>query len=308
MKKGGVKSNCLDLASRCALLFCLTVSVSGTVKGGEGAQALSKAGDERQTEMDLPGDFHKYFGQRVNQFRDSERKVAKLDMDADLSYDGVIDGSDPADGGAFEQTPPGLVLGREELSRFLVRVNPYRIDFDGEAVLTLEVAAINRDAASGKFDSFEKEVAATGRIRVWKNADRKELLLDSGDPNRRFVEWVADHRAYPANLPSIYPRFFYVEGVKPSPKHKGDLRILVTISHRNKGESRESAYGRWVAASVGVKEVAPPSDAGYKQSLVKSFRTSFDHILLTVSDLPHEKVFVNNNAQGHWVAVGDRPQ
>jgi hypothetical protein len=308
MKKGGVESILGDLARRLALLFVLGTGGLGLLSGGEGPKLPSQAGAERQTEMDLPGDFNKYFGQRVNQFRDSERRVAKLDMDADLSYDGVIDGSDPADGGAFEQTPPGLVIGTGELSRFLVRVNPYRIDFEGSAVLTLEVAAINRDAVSGRFDSFDQEVAATGRIRVWKNADCKELLLDSADPQKRFVEWVADHRAYPANLPSIYPRFFYVEGVKASPKHKGDLRVLVTISHRVEGESREAAYGRWVSASTSAKDSGSPSDAGYKQSLVKSFRTSFDHILVTVSDLPHEKVFVNNNAQGHWIVVADRPR
>jgi len=304
-----MKKKCIEPAVGGVAMFAALVgTLSGLLCAGEAPSVKAVGAGEPQTEMDLPGDFNQYFGQRVNQFRDSERKVAKLDLDADLNYDGVIDSTDPADGGAFEQTPPGLVIGTGELSRFLVRVNPYRIDFEGDVVLTLEVAAINRDVASGTFESLEEELAATGRIRVWKNADCKELLLDSADPSKRFVEWVADHRTYPANLPGIYPRFFYVEGVKASPKHKGDLRVLVTISHRNRGETRDSAYGLWKAASAAAKDKDSGSDAGYKQSLTKSFRTSFDHILVSVSNLPHEKVFVSNNAQGNWIAMADRPR
>lgn len=271
---------------------------------------VTEPGTPKQTRMDLPGDFHKYFGQRVNQFKDLQRKVAKLDLDADLSYDGIINGNDPADGGAFEQTPPGLVIGTGEMSRFLIRVSPYRVDFDGDVVITLEVAGINRDDESGQFTSLEQEVASTGRIRVWKAADRKELLLDSADPNRRFIEWVADARAYPANLPTIYPRFFFVEGVKASPKHLGDLRILVTISHRNKGETRPP-MGEWLGAAPAGKTVvvekvdATPADAGYNQRLLKAFRTSFDHILITVGKEPHPKVFVNNNIEGDWLSVAE---
>jgi hypothetical protein len=260
--------------------------------------------------MDLPGDFNKYFGQRVNQFKDLQRRVAKLDLDADLSYDGIINGNDPADGGAFEQTPPGLVIGTGEMSRFLIRVSPYRVDFDGDVVITLEVAGINRDDESGQFQSLEHEVGNTGRVRVWKTPDRQQLLLDSADPNRRYIEWAADTRAYPAHLPTIYPRFFFVEGVKASPKHLGDLRILVTISHRNKGETRPQ-MGEWLGEESGGKAVvvdkapATPADAGYNQNLVKAFRTSFDHILVTVSKEPHPKVFVNNNIEGDWLTVSN---
>jgi hypothetical protein len=287
----------------------LAVLPAGIQAQGDKA-TVTEPGTPKQTKMDLPGDFHKYFGQRVNQFKDLQRKVAKLDLDADLSYDGIINGSDPADGGAFEQTPPGLVIGTGEMSRFLIRVSPYRVDFDGDVVITLEVAGINRDDETGQFTSLEQEVTNTGRIRVWKAADRKELLLDSADPNRRFIEWVADARAYPANLPTIYPRFFFVEGVKASPKHLGDLRILVTISHRNKGETRPP-MGEWLGAAPAGKTVvvekvdATPADAGYNQRLLKAFRTSFDHILVTVGKEPHPKVFVNNNIEGDWLSVAE---
>jgi len=37
-------------------------------------------------------------------------------------------------------------------------------------------------------------------------------------------------------------------------------------------------------------------------SNIKSFRTSFDHILLTVQPKPTLKQFINNNNEGVWVA------
>ena len=251
-----------------------------------------------ETQMDLPADFHRYYGQRVNQWRDEERKVAKLDMDGDMNYDGTIDNEDPADNGAFESTPPGLQLGVGELTKLLIRVRPYRVDFRGEVAITLEVAGVNRAVRSGRFESFEEEVASTGRIRVWKDAAMTELLLDSADPERRFFEWVADDRVYPANLPGSFPRMVYVEGVstagtyptsKGGPTSKepyvgylGDLRLLVTVSHRPKGGERES-YPE------------------YRKRFFKAFRTSFDHVLFTVRQQPQPKEFINNNAEGVWL-------
>ncbi|MCB1078091.1 MAG: hypothetical protein KDM64_09725 [Verrucomicrobiae bacterium] len=258
-----------------------------------------------ETEMDLPSDFHKYYGQRVNQWRDIERKIAKLDIDADMNYDGTIDNSDPADNGAFESTPPGVMLGEGELTKVLIRITPYRIDYKGEVVLTLEVAGINRAAKSGQFDSFEEETAATGHIKVWKDASRRELLLDSADPEKRYYEWYAEDTVYPANLPGVFPRFVYVEGVSVAGSAKGlsakevisgkgvaeggyysgDLRLLATISHREPGAERES-YPE------------------YRKRFLKSYRTTFDHILFTVLEQPQEKVFINNNAEGVWVSAG----
>ncbi|MCB1064319.1 MAG: hypothetical protein KDN20_15555 [Verrucomicrobiae bacterium] len=258
-----------------------------------------------ETELDVPADFHKYYGQRVNQWKDRERKIAKLDIDGDLNYDGKIDNDDPGDNGAFESTPPGLVLGTGELTKILVRVTPYRIDFQGEVVIGLEVAGINRAVRTGQFDSFEQEVASTGRIRVWKDSERKELLLDSADPEKRYFEWVADDRLYPANLPGIYPRTLFVEGVSVagegfrgnggkgvvtgkevmgSSGYSGDLRLLMTISHREKGTPLQS-YPE------------------YRKRFIKSFRTTFDHILFTVRKDPQVKDFINNNAEGVWTLV-----
>jgi hypothetical protein len=257
-----------------------------------------------ETEMDLPSDFHRYYGQRVNQWRDIERKIAKLDIDTDMNYDGTIDNSDPADNGAFESTPPGMMVGEGELTRVLIRLTPYRIDYRGQVVLTLEVAGVNRADKSGQFASFEEETASTGRIRVWKDASQRELLLDSADPEKRYYEWTAEESVYPANLPGAFPRFVYVEGVSAAGAAKGlsakqvveakgvvgggayysgDLRLLATVSHREEGAERET-YPE------------------YRKRFLKSYRTTFDHILFTVLEQPQEKVFINNNAEGVWIS------
>ena len=234
-----------------------------------------------ETNRDLPGDFHKYYGQRSTLYRDKERKLAKLDIDGDMNYDGTIDNWDPADNGAFQQTPPGLVIGKGELSKLIIRLTPYRVDFRGEAVVTLEVAGINRSKKSGSFSDLDDELSSTGAIKIWRDLTRKELLIDSTDPKKRFHEWVVDDTKYPANLPGIVPRTVYVEGINPSPKFIGDIRILVTVSHRHHGSSREN-----FSAS--------------RKKLLKRFRTSFDHLLLTVNPKPHHKEFVNANAEKVW--------
>ena len=166
-----------------------------------------------ETRRDLPGDFHKYYGQRSTLYRDKERKLAKLDIDGDMNYDGKIDNWDPADNGAFQQTPPGLVVGAGEMSKLILRLTPYRIDFRGEAVVTLEVAGINRAEKSGEFNNLADELSSTGKVKIWKDISRKELLLDSSDPDKRHCEWVVDDTKYPANLPGIVPRTVYVEEI-----------------------------------------------------------------------------------------------
>lgn len=238
-----------------------------------------------ETEMDLPNSFHKYYGQRINNWRDTERAIAKIDMDADVNYDGVINNNDPQDGGAFEATPPGLQIGVGEMSKVILRVIPYRVDFDGEVVVTLELAGINRSSPKGEFASFDEEKANTGRIRVWREPTRKNLLLDSADPQRRHVEFTSQYRVYPYNLPNEIPRVVYVEGVKASSPYIGDLRLLLTCSHRAPGTT-------------------PQSFAESRKTLLKSFRSTFDHILLTILPQPLRKELINNNAEHNWIKVG----
>jgi hypothetical protein len=259
-----------------------------------------------QTNKDAPSDFHKYFGQRVNSFRDAERQIAKLDMDADMNHDGLIQNIDPADGGAFEATPPGMILGVGELTRFVIRLIPYRVDFEGEVVVTLDVEGINRGVKSGEYATLDEELASMGHIRVWRDKDKKSLLLDSRDPAKRMVEFTTQYKTYPYNLPMTVPRAVYVEGLKPSPKYIGDIRLLCTVSHRaTQTEGRQEANATAEVAAGSVTAAKQPQPVEKKPNIlsnIKSFRTSFDHILLTVQPKPTVKQFINDNNEGVWVA------
>ncbi|HEY1083609.1 MAG TPA: hypothetical protein VGE29_15215 [Prosthecobacter sp.] len=282
-------------ASLAAVIATISALGLGSLHAGDPKAPLEPAPPALQTNRDIPADFHKYFGQRVNSWRDRERQIAKLDMDADMNHDGTISNTDPADNGAFEATPPGMILGVGEMTRVVIRLVPYRIDFDGEVVVTLEVEGINRSAKTGDFASLDEELASVGHIRVWKDASRKHLLLDSRDPAKRVVEFTTQYKSYPYNLPLEVPRFVFVEGTKTSPIHTGDIRLLVTCSHRAIGES----YADVSSGKTG--KIAEPVEEK-KNPLFKSFRTSFDHILFTVQPKPSPKEFINGNNEGVWIA------
>lgn len=266
------------------LLAGVTLALQSSLSKPPTSGGVSDRQKGGETKQDLPGDFHPYYGQKLNRYRDLNRRIARIDLDADLNYDGSIRQGDPQDSGAFESTPPGLILGQGEMSKVVVEMKPYRIDFDGDVVVGIEVCGINRAAESGQFASFEEEQQAVGRVRVWRDAGRAELLLDSADPQMRLVEFAISADRYPANLPSIIPRYVYVEGVKPSGAYLGDMRLLATVAHRAKND-----------VTPGVDVPSPP---------LKLFRTAFDHILLTVQENPVKKDFVNNNAEAVWILPG----
>jgi len=248
------------------------------------------AGPDAATDLDLAGDVSRYFGQRANLYRDNNRKLAKIDLDADFNYDGTIDNYDPADNGAFQQTPPGLVVGAGELSKIVIRLTPYKIDYAGRAKVRLQVDGINRDDKSGKFAEGEAS-SATGRIRVWRDSTKKELILDSHAGPLSF-DWTLDMRT-PSNL-QIVPRTLYVEGVTSSPRHSGDIRLLLSVFDE-KISSNNISYdpkNPSIQESESKKSIT---------SLIKTFRPSYDHILLTVRSAPQEKNFVNNNSEGVWL-------
>ena len=281
-----MKPNITVPISRTTLSLCTLITLAccgNTLLAGEedSGPALTSRGAE--TQMDLPGSFHRYYGQNVNYYRDAEKKVAKIDIDGDLNYDGTVSNEDPGDNGAFQNTPPGLVVGVGELTKVVVRLNPYRIDYQGDVVVSIEVTGINRATASGRFESFEKEKASVGRIRVWQDKKKTKLLLDSGDQDKLVHEFIMDANKYPANLPGTVPRSIYVEGVSPSGAYAGDIRLLATVSYRPHGTTAETfAENR-------------------KKEGLKTFRTTFDHLLFTVKKLPMKKDFVNNNNEGVWV-------
>lgn len=250
-------------------VLAATVATTALLSGPPGPTPSAKSPTE--TDKDLAGDVTRYFGQRANLYRDNNRKLARLDLDADLNYDGTINNSDPADNGAFEQTPPGLVLGKGEMSKLIIRLTPYKIDYEGHAKVRIEVCGINRDDKSGEFSSPDEESRSMGHIVIWRDASKKEKILDSRDPNMRSHEWTLDDRIYPYNL-QIIPRTLYVEGVGISPRYPGDIRLLVSVF-----------------------------DDRSNPSPIKTFRPTYDHILLTVRTQPQEKAYVNDNAEHVWI-------
>jgi hypothetical protein len=291
------KSQTKRFSTFAKIALALCASGSGDLLAQDSKGVVDPTSPALQTNRDVPADFHKYFGQRVNSWRDRERQIAKLDMDADMNHDGTISNTDPADNGAFEATPPGMILGVGERTRVVIRLLPYRIDFDGEVVVTLEIEGINRSDKTGEFASLDEELSSMGHIRVWKDSSKKVLLLDSKDPAKRVVEFTTQYKTYPYNLPLEVPRFVFVEGVSPSPIHSGDIRLLVTCSHRAIGEP---TYADLTSGKTSGKEGTPAPEQS--KSIVKSFRTSFDHILFTVQPSPAPKEFINGNVEGVWIS------
>jgi hypothetical protein len=198
-------------------------------------------------------------------------KLSKIDLDADLDYDGTFDNTAPAGQGVHEFVPPGLELGVGELSRLLIRFKTYERDFPGTLVVGLEVTGVNREASSGVFEGGE--TAISGRLRVWRDAARTELLLDSGDPSKRRFEWTYDSAQRSGGI----PRTIYVEGVEVSPQFEGDLRLLVVASH------------------------VPDGGNGSESSPL--YQSAFDHLLITVRTEPIAKEFINNNVEKVWSMV-----
>jgi hypothetical protein len=81
------------------------------------------------------------------------------------------------------------------------------------------------------------------------------------------------------------PRVIWVEGVKASGAHTGDIRLDVRLVD----ERRESEIEKGGVAAAVAK---------------MGFRPAFDHVLLTVARAPHKKAFVNGNLERVW-STGD---
>ena len=266
----------------CATLFGLV-----PLKAGEQPPKIAPENMGKETDKDLPGSLTKYYGQRANLYRDNERKLAKVHLDGDLNYDGCIN-QDPGDHGAFKRSPPGLIVGKGELSKLVLTITPYKIDYDGRAKVRLEVTGINRNEKTGEFPSWEAEKAGSGHIIVWSDAKRTKKLIDSREENSRSFTWTLDDRAFPYNI-QVVPRSVYVEGVNISPKYLGDLRLMLMVFD-----------GKPSDQDGNDRDGKGKADAG--GNLFRIFRPSFNDILLTITDKPFEKHFANNNAEGVWIA------
>lgn len=204
--------------------------------------------------------------------KDRATRLSKIDLDGDLNYDGTINNEDPSNQGQLEYVPPGLEIGVGELTRLVIRHTTYDVEFAGQLAVTIEVACINRDSASGSFPA--EADGLVGRIKVWRDETKTELLLDSGDPEKLSKTWVYEK----GKLSGGIPRTVCVEGVKVSGMFEGDLRLMALSSHRSDGS-------------------APASSSAL-------FQSAFDHMLVTVRKAPVAKEFINNNAEGVWSSPG----
>jgi hypothetical protein len=76
------------------------------------------------------------------------------------------------------------------------------------------------------------------------------------------------------------------------------------VSHRSiQGNSVATTGSKQVTMAKEPAEVAPEA----KKVGVKSFRTSFDHMLFTVQKNPLLKQFINDNNAGNWVPPPGKP-
>jgi hypothetical protein len=251
-----------------------TVATAGT--GGTGAKGIEAETFPGKTILDDP---------RTNDPRltvpiDAEGKVvsprlSKIDLDGDFNYDGTINNEDPTNQGRLEYVPPGLEVGVGEVTRLVIRLKTYEVEFPGNLEVTLEVTGINRDSASGSFPAGSS--GQVGRIKVWRDQAKSELLLDSGDSGKISKTWVYEK----GKLAGGIPRTVYVEGAEASGKSEGDIRLMAVAAHRPDGAAQ-----------------------GSNSTL---YQSAFDHMLLTVRKAPVPKEFVNNNAEGVW-SSGKAPE
>jgi hypothetical protein len=156
-------------------------------------------------------------------------RLTKIDLDSDLDYDGTINNEEASDQLSVEHVPPGLELGVGELTRMVLRLKVYDEAFAGDLDVSLEVTGINRDSASGSFPAGGS--GQVGRIKVWLDQARTELLLDSGDSSKLVKTWTYEKGKRSGGI----PKTVYVEGVEAAPKANGDLRLMVISSTRSEG-------------------------------------------------------------------------
>ena len=134
-----------------------------------------------------------------------EKRVARMwgrvDLDVDLNYDGEV-ANDSSDDGSLEHSPPGLIIGKGEMSKMLIRLSPYRRSIDAveakksgnssDLMVRLEARSIYLASKDGKFPSPDVEDQKAGHIRIWSDDKKSILLIDSKSESKKSVEWPLD--------------------------------------------------------------------------------------------------------------------
>jgi hypothetical protein len=128
---------------------------------------------------------------------------------------------------------------------------------DYKTIASLEISGINLLARSGKFVSFEEEYNACGRVKVWLDASRTRLLLDSGDYRHRRVEWLLAEGPVPA--------YIYVETTAPG-RAGSAFRLTASVDDSNQNIILDDVLGRKTAYDHIILNAVP----GYS-SVISSY-------------------------------------
>lgn len=191
--------------------------------------------------------------------------LGRVQIQGDVNFSSQIDEGDAAMGNEPKRNPHGLIIGAGEMTKLILTCQPnaYRQRQVGEPkvkmdfyklVSVLEVKGVNLGDKKGRFSSFEDEIASCGRVLVWLDSTRRQLLLDSSDPTRRRVEWQW--------ASSVPPERVFVEGVAPT-QPGGALIVTLELDDSNKqGISKwfgEPAIWDRQLISVGTKRKPKPN-------------------------------------------------
>ncbi|WP_395752799.1 hypothetical protein [Prosthecobacter sp.] len=165
------------------------------------------------------GGYGGYSGWGAPGYNVQTNPIGRVKIEGDVNFSGQINEADAAMGNEPKRNPYGLTVGAGEMTKLIMTCQPnayrqrqvgepkVRMDFY-KLVTGLEIKGVNLGDKKGRFQNFEQETATCGRILVWMDSTRRQLLLDSADPSRRRVEWL-----WSATVP---PERIFVEGVRPT--------------------------------------------------------------------------------------------
>lgn len=145
--------------------------------------------------------------------------LGKVSVAADYNYDGEVNGKDKYVERGLTEGPLGLIIGTNEMAKVeltcvptptpKVRIGEPKIKMKYyKLALILSIEGVNLAKKNGKFKTMEDEFASCGRILVWSDQTRQELLLDSSDVSKRTLMWP-----YSESVPLPH---IYVEAVEPA--------------------------------------------------------------------------------------------